>query len=239
MCAKHARTSLSDTGTTAKMAGLDPDAFTRCYQLTRSMYRDVYPALDPSEPALSAKGKTVLITGAGGTVPSVRARPEHDLDTSIDRSPQAVALAWAKAGATTVVLIGRTLKSLEDIANKIRIRYEAIRTIVITTDTTNEVEVANLFSTLQQQHDIRLDVLVQGAGAMNNAGSVEKVPNEWWQDFVSCVTAALGGLTSFAHTIFASGSQCKRTLPDELLLSATPAGQHRHGHSLGLHGTYR
>ena len=53
------------------MADVDPDAFTRRYQLTKSMHRDVYPAVDPSNSDLSALGKVVVITGAGGTIGGV------------------------------------------------------------------------------------------------------------------------------------------------------------------------
>lgn len=45
---------------------MNPDAFTRPFQLTKSMQRDLYPAVDPKNPELKATGKTVLVTGAGG-----------------------------------------------------------------------------------------------------------------------------------------------------------------------------
>ena len=46
--------------------------FTTPFQLTKSMHRDVYPAVDPKNPALSAKNKIVIITGAGGGLGAVR-----------------------------------------------------------------------------------------------------------------------------------------------------------------------
>lgn len=46
----------------------DPNAFTLPYQLTRQIRRDVYPLLEPTQPELSAKGKTVLITGVTGGI---------------------------------------------------------------------------------------------------------------------------------------------------------------------------
>lgn len=49
------------------MAGsVDPDMLTAPFQLTASMRRDVYPAVDPKNPELNVKGKVVLITGAAG-----------------------------------------------------------------------------------------------------------------------------------------------------------------------------
>jgi len=51
---------------------MDPNAFTTPFQLTKSLKRDVYPAIDPKNPTLSAKGKTILITGATGGLGGVR-----------------------------------------------------------------------------------------------------------------------------------------------------------------------
>ena len=50
---------------------MDVNAFTSPFQLTKSMHRDLYPALDPRNPDLSASGKRVIITGAGGQIGSV------------------------------------------------------------------------------------------------------------------------------------------------------------------------
>ena len=46
----------------------DPDMFTKPYQLTKAMHRDVYPSVDPKSPALRVEGKVVLITGAAGGI---------------------------------------------------------------------------------------------------------------------------------------------------------------------------
>jgi len=48
------------------MAAFDPNMFTTPFQLTKSMHRDVYAAVDPTNPELKATGKVVLITGAAG-----------------------------------------------------------------------------------------------------------------------------------------------------------------------------
>ena len=53
------------------MASLDVDVFTKPFQLTKSMHRQLYPSLEPSNPNLKASGKVVLITGAGGTLGGV------------------------------------------------------------------------------------------------------------------------------------------------------------------------
>ena len=50
---------------------LDVNMFTSPFQLTKTMHRDVYPAIEPTNPALSAKGKVIIITGAGGGLGAV------------------------------------------------------------------------------------------------------------------------------------------------------------------------
>ncbi|KAF2186553.1 NAD(P)-binding protein [Zopfia rhizophila CBS 207.26] len=47
-------------------ASIDPNMLTAPFQLTASMHRDIYSAVDPKSPALRVDGKVVLITGAGG-----------------------------------------------------------------------------------------------------------------------------------------------------------------------------
>ena len=56
-----------------KMAeqAFDVNMFTSPFQLTKSMHRDLYPAIEPTNPALSAKGKVIIITGAGGGLGAV------------------------------------------------------------------------------------------------------------------------------------------------------------------------
>lgn len=49
----------------------DPLAFTLPFQLTKQIRREVYPLLEPTQPELSAKGKTVLITGVSGGIGKV------------------------------------------------------------------------------------------------------------------------------------------------------------------------
>ena len=49
----------------------DVNMFTSPFQLTKSMHRDLYPAIEPANPALSASGKVIIITGAGGGLGAV------------------------------------------------------------------------------------------------------------------------------------------------------------------------
>ena len=47
---------------------VDPDMLTGPFQLTKSMHRDLYDIVNPSNPSLRAAGKVVIIAGAGGSL---------------------------------------------------------------------------------------------------------------------------------------------------------------------------
>lgn len=64
--------------------------------LTKTWHSESYPAIDPTRPELSAKGKVVAITGAGGAIGG------------------ATAQAFAKAGASKIAIIGRREKPLQE-----------------------------------------------------------------------------------------------------------------------------
>lgn len=57
------------------MTSIDVDAFTKPFQLTKSMHRELYATLEPSNPDLNVSGKVVLVTGAGGTLGVVSVAP--------------------------------------------------------------------------------------------------------------------------------------------------------------------
>ena len=62
----------------------DPNAFTLPYQLTNKIRRDVYPLLEPTQAELSAKGKTVLITGVSGGIGKVITIPGTRFSFPVD-----------------------------------------------------------------------------------------------------------------------------------------------------------
>lgn len=50
------------------MSAPDADMFTMANSLTKDYNREIYPAVDPTNPDLSAAGKVVVITGAAGGI---------------------------------------------------------------------------------------------------------------------------------------------------------------------------
>ncbi|KAI2466454.1 NAD(P)-binding protein [Annulohypoxylon bovei var. microspora] len=142
------------------------DAVTWPYQLTKAVHRNLYAALDPSSPELSAEGKTVLITGVSGGV------------------GKAIAKAWSVAGASAIILTGRKVDVLNVVATKIKgvAKTPTIKIVVQPADLTSEYSVQQLWD--RAAKDVgKIDVVINDARAMNYApvGAIE--PSEWWNDY--------------------------------------------------------
>ncbi|KAI1456431.1 NAD(P)-binding protein [Annulohypoxylon moriforme] len=126
----------------------DPNAFTFPYQLTKRLHRDVYPLLEPTQPELSAKGKTVLITGVSGGI------------------GKGIAESWAIAGASSIVITGRRVDVLEGVATQLRsLAPPGTKVLAQGADITNEASVAALFAAAKEAVG-KLDVLINSAGTL-------------------------------------------------------------------------
>ena len=79
-----------------------------------------YPNIDPTRTELSAKGKVVVITGGAGAIGS------------------AITLGFARAGASTVVLTGRTEKTLEQAVTSIKDAVSTTKVHYYVCDVTDE-----------------------------------------------------------------------------------------------------
>ncbi|KAI9162716.1 NAD(P)-binding protein [Paramyrothecium foliicola] len=148
-----------------RMDPADANAVTWPVQLTQAVHRDLYPFLEPSNPALAAAGKTVLITGVSGGIGKV------------------IAEAWAIAGAAAIVITGRKLEVLEEVAAKLREIPAAAETKIVAqaADLRSESEVKALWEKTSSEVG-RIDVLINDAGRFDwgAIGSVD--PSSWWQD---------------------------------------------------------
>ncbi|KAI1174694.1 NAD(P)-binding protein [Nemania sp. FL0916] len=142
----------------------DLDAVTWPYQLTKVVHRDMYPAVEPSNPDLAANGKTVLITGVSGGV------------------GKAIAKAWAIAGAAGIVLTGRKIDVLNDVAADLQAVRSDVKVLAHPADLRSEDSVKQLWAQAETAVG-RIDVLINDAGTMNYApiGGIE--PSQWWNDF--------------------------------------------------------
>jgi NAD(P)-dependent dehydrogenase (short-subunit alcohol dehydrogenase family) len=117
-------------------------------EVTKTVHRDIYPALSPSRPELSQAGRVVLITGGG---------------TGVGYS---IARAFVRASADTVIIISRRTDVLATSATRLEQEAKAIGTktkvIARTCNVVNLAEVETFWKELAAQ-GIIVDVYIANA----------------------------------------------------------------------------
>ncbi|KAI3401096.1 hypothetical protein diail_241 [Diaporthe ilicicola] len=141
---------------------IDADAYTAPFMLTKSMHRDVYPAIEPARnPDVRAEGKVAIVTGATGGLGS------------------AIARSFLAAGVKGVVLVGRDLEKLRSAMNDLD---AGSRVLPIAADSLVQDEADGIFSQARE-HFGRVDVLVNAAGTMGVGPIGILSSSDWWQNF--------------------------------------------------------
>ncbi|KAK3636198.1 hypothetical protein LTR56_014361 [Elasticomyces elasticus] len=139
--------------------GPDPDMFTKPFQLTKAMHRDVYPSVDPKSPELRVEGKVVLITGAAGGI------------------GYAIAKAWSAAGAAGITLVGRNAATLEKAAQTLQSPY-----LVVRGDVAKEEDLKAAFDRTVAEFG-RVDVVISTAANMTmDVMTGDATPTAWFSD---------------------------------------------------------
>ncbi|KAL8923536.1 MAG: hypothetical protein Q9172_003072 [Xanthocarpia lactea] len=161
--------------------------YTLPFQLTKTLHRDLYPAVEPTDPTLSAKGKFIIITGAGGGLGS------------------AIAMAWAQAGAAGIVLVGRTATSLDLTAQGVSQISDSLPVMVQPADVSDEIGVKSAFAKIKTRFG-KAHVLVNAAGSMGG-GMIGDAPLEsWWGDFETNVKGTFLPIQSFIQSFGGEGT---------------------------------
>ena len=133
---------------------------------TAEWHNDTYPSIDPSKPALSAKGKTVIITGGGRGL-----GPEF-------------AKAFAKADAAHIALLGRAQSNLEKSKEAIQGEFPSTK---ITTHVANVADEAAVKKAADEVGP--WDVLILNAGLASRLAPIAEMGiDEWWSVFEVCAT---------------------------------------------------
>jgi NAD(P)-dependent dehydrogenase (short-subunit alcohol dehydrogenase family) len=118
----------------------------------------MYPSISPTRPELSAKGKTVLITGGGTGIGAETAR------------------YFAQAGASRIALLGRREQPLLDTKASIEEKFADVEVFVAPTDITKKNEVDASFEKFVGNGKIH--VLVSNAAMIGPQDSVKSVDGE-------------------------------------------------------------
>ncbi|KAI1418133.1 NAD(P)-binding protein [Hypoxylon sp. FL1857] len=184
------------------MPGVDASDFPKVTPFTKVWHTAPYPFISPTRPELSAAGRNVVVTGGG---------------TGIGN---AIAVAFAQAGAKSVAIIGRRLDKLKSGAAAISAAVsDDARTQVLY----EQADLSSLDDTTKALQSIaskvggKIDVLVSNAGGSVDIGLITTATDEQllrsFQDFV---------LTSF-HAVQAF---LPLAGPDPILLSTNTVFAH-------------
>lgn len=118
-----------------------------------------YAAIDPTSPALSHAGQTIIITGAGSGI------------------GQAACLAYAAAGATRLILLGRRQAKLDE--TRTLVEAQSPGSCVVDSFAADATHAAAITSVAEAVGG--WDVLVLSAGAtMRPASVADGDPDIWW-----------------------------------------------------------
>ena len=116
---------------------------------------ETYQSISPTRPELSAKGKTVLITGGGTGIGAETAR------------------YFAEAGASRIGLLGRREQPLLDTKASIEKKFAATEVFVAATDVTKQSEVDAAFAKFVG--DGKIHVVVSNAAVIGPIAPVRDV----------------------------------------------------------------
>ncbi|KAK5991904.1 Short chain dehydrogenase citE-like protein [Cladobotryum mycophilum] len=144
-----------------------PDYWTEALQFTSNIHRDVYPAIDPSNPRIQqiARDKVVLITGAGSGF------------------GEGAAKQWVKAKASAILIASRTQENLDTVSESLLSISSTTKILQVVADMSSQADVHRLFEKAIETFG-RVDVVVHCAGVLGPLANIgDTVVHEWWSAF--------------------------------------------------------
>ncbi|KAK1244200.1 hypothetical protein MKX08_002338 [Trichoderma sp. CBMAI-0020] len=135
---------------TDPLQGLPDDYVVTSQAFTKQVHRDVYPAIDPSNPALSQKGKVVIITGASKGI-----------------GRKGFARSFAIAGAQGIVLVARNLSQLQEAAEELGKEFPKTQFLPLACDVRSETSVKAVFEQIRAAFGTA-NALVNNAGVSDS-----------------------------------------------------------------------
>ncbi|TVY37448.1 Short chain dehydrogenase [Lachnellula occidentalis] len=129
---------------------------------TPTWHTKTHPSISPTRPELSAKGKTVVITG-GGT--GIGAETAHH---------------FAEAGASRIALLGRRQQPLLDTKASIEHKFGNVEVFVAAADVTKKSEVDAAFATFVGNG--KINVLVSNAATVGLQETVKDADSDEFLD---------------------------------------------------------
>ncbi|MCJ1341208.1 hypothetical protein MMC09_006504 [Bachmanniomyces sp. S44760] len=137
---------------------------------TKTFHSKVYPAIEPTRPELSTKGKTVFITGGAAGV------------------GLALTHSFAAAGATHIGIIGRRGELLAKTKKELEAEFPALTIFTRTADVLDQVAVNEAFSAFAASigggGEHKIDILIHNVGYLSHMAPIKSTEiGEWWKSF--------------------------------------------------------
>lgn len=153
-----------------------PTPYVGDYTVTKTVHSDTYPEIDPSrlDPSLLA-GRAVYIGGASRGI------------------GKAIAVSFARGGASLIAIGARSLTSLEPVAEELKGAAraagrdaDALRVVCVAVEASSPQSVAAAAETVAQAcgggGQRTLDIVVQNAAVLGTFARIADAdPDEWWR----------------------------------------------------------
>ena len=180
---------------------------------TKTIHKTAYDAINPTQPSLSAAGKTVLITAG---------------HTGIGFS---IAQNFAAAGASHVILLARRLEVLEKSAKNLSSRFDTTKFHYFAASLTDHVKVKEVFEHVRADISSDIHVLVSSAAYAAPPGSALDHPLE--EISASLDTNFLGNVNLVKE--FLAGSP-ESSMDGKVILDISTAASHLLVPGIGVYG---
>jgi NAD(P)-dependent dehydrogenase (short-subunit alcohol dehydrogenase family) len=139
---------------------------------TKTIHRSVYPGIDPKNPANSAAGKVVVITGGGSGV------------------GKGISQAFVEAGAKAVVILGRRENILQDTKAELE-KLGSTKILTFKADVVDEAALNAAFEATEKEVG-KVDIVVGNAGYLPAASPAATTDvSDWWKAFEVNIKGAL------------------------------------------------
>lgn len=133
---------------------------------TKTVQRQPYEAILPTNPANSQKGKIIIITGGNSGIGA------------------AVARVWAEAGAEGIVITARRAAELHEVADGIASKHPETKILAIPGDIISNEDTKNLYATVQKTFGRSADVLMNNAAVIGDDMMIgDTSTDDWWKGF--------------------------------------------------------
>ncbi|KAI3331451.1 NAD(P)-binding protein [Xylariaceae sp. AK1471] len=165
---------------------------------TKRWHTKAQPFGSPSRPEVSAKGKSVIITGGGSTgIGGETAR------------------YFAAAGASRIALLGRREKPLHDNKAFIESKYPGVEVVTISADITKQSDVDEAFS--QFARNGKINVLIHSAATIGPKETVAEAEGEKYLEAIQ---------TNLAGAFWVSRAFVHNAAPDAVAVAINSWGAH-------------